>query len=683
MAEIRVNVSANKTQKVEITPGQVQNQITATPDSSQYYSNLSKSWAIDDNLVQGTDYSSKYYAGKSSESATIAESYANAAVDTFNNVQVATETSLANIETARVEAVDNITTVKSESIASVEAKGNEVLSTVNTGIAELEDITNDLVNEINTTGRSYDNLTHKQITNCLLEVPQNIKLELNDGVLTLKAGSEVIIPNGFEADGTTPKFDYVTVESDVVRTGTVNTTGISMAYYNPLGSLIVLTVVGDGTINNYFSGATAPTSTNYMTWYDTANNTVKTTSDKGATWYSGSSLPLGIVSYSADSAGFTSINQVFNGMGYIGSTVWVDKGVKGLIPNGRNEDGSLKNAEFVTKQLFTYTMPNFTFVGISPCLYMDYPTKPNIIYNGEIKGVDYIGNKQIGGTPLSVGWWFDIENNYWKYSGVISRWVPFGLFDLTNGVISNFQPKLPFRAVDYNDYRTEVDSKVSKAGDTMSGNLNIERAGSAYFGVCNTTMKIGDAPSERVNLGGLYIRANDSSANNLAGIVQGYIPAKTDSKAGVGLQIITRHPNNTTWGAGLSLVTYSDGTPYFEVPKCTTKATTASTASTGRVAVIVQNYKNGNSWYRVWSDGWIEQGGIVESIPSNGTKTVTFLKAFTTTNYYINCNQPMKATYSFETCGITTRATTSFTVHQKSYNGDGGAFNSAWYACGY
>ena len=58
-------------------------------------------------------------------------------------------------------------------------------------------------------------LNDNQITNCLLEVPQNIKLELNDGVLTLKAGSKVIVPNGFEEDGLTPKFDYVTIDSDI------------------------------------------------------------------------------------------------------------------------------------------------------------------------------------------------------------------------------------------------------------------------------------------------------------------------------------------------------------------------------------------------------------------------------------------------------------------------------------
>ena len=53
-------------------------------------------------------------------------------------------------------------------------------------------------------------------TNRILEIPQDIKLELNNGTLTLKAGSKVYVPNGFESDGTTPKFDVVTIENDIV-----------------------------------------------------------------------------------------------------------------------------------------------------------------------------------------------------------------------------------------------------------------------------------------------------------------------------------------------------------------------------------------------------------------------------------------------------------------------------------
>ena len=55
----------------------------------------------------------------------------------------------------------------------------------------------------NTVPNVWNNtLNTSQITNCITEIPQDIKLELKDGVLTLKAGSKVYVPNGFEANGT-------------------------------------------------------------------------------------------------------------------------------------------------------------------------------------------------------------------------------------------------------------------------------------------------------------------------------------------------------------------------------------------------------------------------------------------------------------------------------------------------
>ena len=51
-------------------------------------------------------------------------------------------------------------------------------------------------------------------------------------------------------------------------------------------------------------------------------------------------------------------------------------------------------------------------------------------------------------------------------------------------------------------------------------------------------------------------------------------------------------------------------------------------ASATTPAVVVTTYISGTSWYRVWSDGWLEQGGII-----NAGGTVTFLKPFPDTNY--------------------------------------------------
>lgn len=174
---------------------------------------------------------------------------------------------------------------------------------------------------------------YKQISNCITEIPQDIKLELNsDYSITLKAGSKIYIPNGFESDGTTKKFDEVIIESDITNTRTGNETQEFLFGTN--NSLNFL--------KNLYSGDTAPSGQQTMVWYDTANNIIKYTTDTGTSWInSGFSLPLCI--YTRFESGIKSIDQVFNGFGFIGSTLFILPGVEGLAPNGRNEDGTLNN----------------------------------------------------------------------------------------------------------------------------------------------------------------------------------------------------------------------------------------------------------------------------------------------------------------------------------------------------
>ena len=57
------------------------------------------------------------------------------------------------------------------------------------------------------------------------------------------------------------------------------------------------------------------------------------------------------------------------------------------------------------------------------------------------------------------------------------------------------------------------------------------------------------------------------------------------------------------------------------------------------VGLLVENYVNGTSWYRVWSDGWCEQGGRTTSYSGSGFQTITLLKPMKDTNYtLLNCN---------------------------------------------
>jgi hypothetical protein len=52
--------------------------------------------------------------------------------------------------------------------------------------------------------------------------------------------------------------------------------------------------------------------------------------------------------------------------------------------------------------------------------------------------------------------------------------------------------------------------------------------------------------------------------------------------------------------------------------------------------VVVENYQNGTSWYRVYSDGWVEQGGVATGAYSdNYHRKITFLKEMIDTNYNV------------------------------------------------
>lgn len=92
----------------------------------------------------------------------------------------------------------------------------------------------------------------------------------------------------------------------------------------------------------------------------------------------------------------------------------------------------------------------------------------------------------------------------------------------------------------------------------------------------------------------------------------------------------------------------------FKFPKCTTKPSATSTASNNNVAVVTENYVNGDSWYWKRSDGLIVQGGYVSS-NAETFKQITFLKTFSTTplfaNYSISAKNSVADT---QACGEST-----------------------------
>jgi hypothetical protein len=250
-------------------------------------------------------------------------------------------------------------------------------------------------------------LNKQQVTNCLLEVPNNIKLELENGVLTLKAGSKVIVPNGFEQDGVTPKFDEITIENDVVRSYTSSSASTGFVYFDINGQTNL-----PYTAYSCSGSKDTITGTHHL-WYDTTNNLLKIVTSSNVV-SGNTAFPVGRITLAGDgTASVSNINQVFNGFGYIGSVIWADKGIKGLIPNGRNADGSLNNTEFTTSGVLT----------------IDVSVAPNGLFNCGLNA-----NSITRRTPHYCAYY--PESNFVIDNGTVIDETVFGNFKVVSGVIT-------------------------------------------------------------------------------------------------------------------------------------------------------------------------------------------------------------------------------------------------------
>jgi len=251
-------------------------------------------------------------------------------------------------------------------------------------------------------------VNYNNITNCLTHIPQDIKLELNNGTLTLKAGSKVYVPNG---DGV---FDTITIANDISHSISTNTV-YAIGYNHNTNEIY------HWSLNDCYSGGTEPSS-NYALWYDTTNNLVKQKVD-GVIVSHTVSLPIAIITVS--NGAISSIDQVFNGFGYIGSTVFALPGVKGLIPNGRNADGSLKNT----------TTNDFTIVKT---VQVTTSTAKIAMYSGGGLGSQTV-NFELN-EPENYNYDTDVLSNALEVARVIVD---------SSAKITVFTPKTAFHAVDY------------------------------------------------------------------------------------------------------------------------------------------------------------------------------------------------------------------------------------------
>jgi chemotaxis protein histidine kinase CheA len=547
--------------------------------------------------TKSSEQSAREHSAISKTSATNAKTSETNAKTSENNAlsyKNSAQSSATSAQTSAQNAANSATTATNAANSSNVQTVVTNMSAINTCSSNIA-LIKDAPNQANRAKQYADQaqavtegtLNETQITNCITEIPQDIKLELNNGTLTLKAGSKVYVPNG------AGKFDEVVISTDYV---------LNNAQLNGTNAW-VLALNGGGTalfpreLSKCVSGAGATTSGGYA--YDTTTNIISWYNASGVEQSGNCSLPL--CRFSTTSGVPTSIDQVFNGFGYIGSTVFALPGVKGLIPNGRNADGSLRNIEFTLASVKTDTRTN--------------DTANTLVLSGN----------GISQQRFPNGWNYDAEKNivYSVTNKAQRNYCVVGQVSSESIKITTFQPKITFRAVDYNDFEKLEDEAVK-----ITGNQDI-RGNKTFI----DTLKA-PTPSS----------ATDNSTN-----------------------VAT-----TAWVSN---------------HRCKTQATTASTASVNAPAYIVENYYDASTgdWYRVWSDGWIEQGFSNKYIGKDtyASSTITWKKPFNTTDYVVagSCSSITNSGNDSDS-GIITADKTTTTCVLKT----GRAFGDTYvqiYACGY
>ena len=108
---------------------------------------------------------------------------------------------------------------------------------------------------------------------------------------------------------------------------------------------------------------------------------------------------------------------------------------------------------------------------------------------------------------------------------------------------------------------------------------------------------------------------------------------------------------------------------------------------TATLHYVVETWHSGTEWYRVWSDGFIEQGGFLAPISSDQLNLpVTFLKPFSDTSYTVlstNLLTSMNQVSGWSSVwfgGGYNKTATGFTRPVAMASNSQG---SSWYACGF
>lgn len=469
------------------------------------------------------------------------------AVETINSTR---DSATASIESTKNTSISNIKATQT----AAETEINHTMSDAISNVKSAEQASIDEIGNIYPTIADYP----YTITNCIKTIPQDVALELGDS-LVVKSGSKCYRPNGSGV------FNTVLIDSDItVSVPSSAADGKVVLFLRADNSVWV------DNIENITSGETEPEN---GTFYNTSTNTIDWYSSGGVKNIRTYSLPLGVCTVSGGV--IVNIDRVFNGFGYIGSTVFALPGINYLIPDGRTSDGLIKNKNITTTKVSISTTKykgNQIFsLGSNGTIIVDYiPTTQNSMYYVNTRGEMY----DLGVTN---GWnkCYVKEDNQWYQTNNDSNWILSYCCPVIttkadeNLKITNFNVKTTLHHED------SAELVHRNGNETISGVKTFEPLqadGRLVFKLNDIT--IGQTPS--VNHFGGY-KCVDSQGVEFGNCNSSY---NTNGRIGTNFYVQREMTDGQTKSASLGVYIDADGTTYAQAPTTNVSDNTGNIATT-------------------------------------------------------------------------------------------------------
>ena len=231
----------------------------------------------------------------------------------------------------------------------------DVASTTTTELNYVHGVTSAIQTQLNAkASTALDNLSsdgqmiidsaNGTISNCILEIPQNLKLTLENNVLTLKAGSTITLTGSIYTTFTTTSDNSKTYSPISSQRNKRNY--VFCSFTGSLSNLYPMDQVKSGS-----TSSRPETAVNGEVFFDTDEKSFYQYNNGWTTWNVVYPLCMidvdenNVMSFAKDSNGR---DMIFNGAGFIGHHAFVYPNVISLCPDGFDNNGKLKSKLNIT-----------------------------------------------------------------------------------------------------------------------------------------------------------------------------------------------------------------------------------------------------------------------------------------------------------------------------------------------